>query len=209
MPTDGTAALVALVLCLVYLVAVFGVQSWRQWARTGRTGWVPVYGRPRPEVLADVLFVFALALDLAAPALALSGLSRPIAPLDQPLLHAGGIVLFVVCTAGAMAAQRAMGSAWRTGIDRSRVEPLIIHGPFRLVRNPVYATMLGASLASALLVSNVPAVLGLLTCLVALEVQTRAVEEPHLLAVHGQRYRLYAARVGRFLPRLGRIRPSS
>lgn len=205
----GIAALVALLLCLVYLVAVLGVGSWRQWASTGRTGWVPVSGRSRLEVIADVLFVVALALDLAAPTLALFGVSRPVATLDRPLLHGGGVVLFIVSTAGAMASQRAMGSAWRTGIDRSRQEPLIVHGPFRLVRHPVYTTMLGASLASLMLVNNVPAVLGLIACLIALEVQTRAVEEPHLLDVHGQRYRRYAAQVGRFLPRLGRIRPSS
>lgn len=123
METGGTAALAALVLCLIYLGAVLGVQSWRQWARTGRTGWVPVSGRPRPEVLADVLFVLALGLDVAAPTLALFGLSRPIAPLNRPVLHAGG--------------------------------------------------------------------------------------EPHLLDVHGQRYRRYAARVGRLLPRLGRTRSSA
>ena len=40
--------------------------------------------------------------------------------------------------------------------------------------------------------------------LAAIQVQVRAVEEPYLLAVHGDAYRDYAARVGRFVPRMGR-----
>ena len=36
-------------------------------------------------------------------------------------------------------------------------------------------------------------------------VQTRA-EEEHLLRQHGDRYRVYAAAVGRFLPGIGRLR---
>jgi protein-S-isoprenylcysteine O-methyltransferase Ste14 len=39
----------------------------------------------------------------------------------------------------------------------------------------------------------------------ALELQTRAVEEPYLLRTHGEAYAAYAARVGRFVPGLGRL----
>ena len=39
--------------------------------------------------------------------------------------------------------------------------------------------------------------------------QVRAVEEPHLLATHGRAYADYAARVGRFVPGIGRLRPTS
>ena len=34
----------------------------------------------------------------------------------------------------------------------------------------------------------------------------RLIEEPYLTAVHGDAYRDYAGRVGRFLPGVGRIR---
>jgi hypothetical protein len=36
--------------------------------------------------------------------------------------------------------------------------------------------------------------------MVALELQTRLVEEPYLSAVHGEEYAVYATQVGRFLP---------
>lgn len=42
--------------------------------------------------------------------------------------------------------------------------------------------------------------------MVALALQTRLIEEPHLTRVHGKQYTVYAARVGRFLPGIGRLR---
>jgi protein-S-isoprenylcysteine O-methyltransferase Ste14 len=41
-----------------------------------------------------------------------------------------------------------------------------------------------------------------------LELQVRQVEEPYLLETHGEEYALYAARVGRFVPGLGRLHPA-
>jgi len=38
-----------------------------------------------------------------------------------------------------------------------------------------------------------------------LELQVRFVEEPYLARTHGEEYRAYASRVGRFVPRLGRL----
>jgi protein-S-isoprenylcysteine O-methyltransferase Ste14 len=103
-----------------------------------------------------------------------------------------------------MLAQRTMGSAWRTGIDPDNRSALVTAGPFALVRNPVYTTMLATSLGVALLVPTVLAGVALLGCVAAVEVQTRLVEEPFLEHTHGLRYRDYTARVGRFLPGVGR-----
>ena len=38
-----------------------------------------------------------------------------------------------------------------------------------------------------------------------LEIQVRFVEEPYLVRTHGDEYRAYASRVGRFLPGIGRM----
>jgi protein-S-isoprenylcysteine O-methyltransferase Ste14 len=48
--------------------------------------------------------------------------------------------------------------------------------------------------------------LALPACLLSLEVQTRLVEEPFLAGRHGAAYLEYARAVGRFLPRIGRLR---
>lgn len=43
--------------------------------------------------------------------------------------------------------------------------------------------------------------------MIGIGVQVRLVEEPYLRRTHGVAYTDYAARVGRFLPRLGRLQP--
>ena len=67
-----------------------------------------------------------------------------------------------------------------------------------------------ATALSLALVCSTP--LALIACVVqaiALEIQVRAVEEPHLARVHGDAYRQYAARVGRFVPGHGLWSPST
>jgi protein-S-isoprenylcysteine O-methyltransferase Ste14 len=59
-----------------------------------------------------------------------------------------------------------------------------------------------------LLTPNVVALVGFAGLFVALEIQTRLVEEPYLLRTHGESYATYARRVGRFVPGLGRLRSS-
>jgi protein-S-isoprenylcysteine O-methyltransferase Ste14 len=196
----------ALGLCLAYLAIVFGAQALIQHRRTGTTGWVSVRAKGRAERAADVLFAFALLLDLAAPILVLSGAIEPIEALDTTLAHVLGVTFLVVSAAAARAAQSTMGAAWRTGIDPAAPQTLVVDGPFSLARNPVYTTMIAASLGSALLVPSAIGAVAVVACLVALELQTRGVEEPHLRSVHGERYAEYAARVGRFVPGLGRLR---
>ena len=60
--------------------------------------------------------------------------------------------------------------------------------------------------ALALLVSNLLALAMVVCIFVGIQIQVRLVEEPHLIATHGDPYRSYAARTGRFLPMIGRMR---
>ena len=73
------------------------------------------------------------------------------------------------------------------------------------MRNPIYSAMLPTALGLVLLVPSWVAILGLVGLAVALELQVRVVEEPYLLRVHGDAYRRYAHRVGRFGPGVGRL----
>ena len=54
--------------------------------------------------------------------------------------------------------------------------------------------------------ARAPVTLGPVLHVVALELQTRLVEEPYLRRVHGAAYEEYARRVGRFVPGVGRLR---
>jgi protein-S-isoprenylcysteine O-methyltransferase Ste14 len=117
-------------------------------------------------------------------------------------------VLFALGLTATFYAQLAMGRSWRVGVDEAERTDLVTIGPFRLVRNPIYSAMLPAFLGLVLMTPNALALAALALLFVALELQVRVVEEPHLLRAHGDEYAEYAARVGRFVPAVGRGRPS-
>ncbi|PYG00280.1 Phospholipid methyltransferase [Georgenia satyanarayanai] len=54
--------------------------------------------------------------------------------------------------AGVLAAQAAMGSSWRTGVDPTERTGLVTSGMFAVVRNPIFTAMLTALLGLTLLV---------------------------------------------------------
>ena len=200
-------ALAALLLCCSYLLLAFGVRSVLMVRRTGSTGFHGVSGRPgSAEWLGGVSFAAALVLGLAAPAAALAGISAPIAALDGDAGHAVGLGLTAVALPLSLWAQSTMGASWRIGVADDDRTDLVTGGPFARVRNPFFAALIPLGTGLVLMVPNALALLAGACLVLALELQTRAVEEPHLLRTHGDAYRAYAARTGRFLPGLGRLR---
>jgi protein-S-isoprenylcysteine O-methyltransferase Ste14 len=178
-----------------------------QRARTGSWGIQGVSGSPgSTEWTAGVLFVASLVVAVAGPALEAADAIEPIDALDEHGLHAAGVGLFAVGLAATFGAQVAMGASWRIGVEESERTELVSDGPFAIVRNPIYAAMLPAVAGLVLIAPSVPAVAGWLLLLLALELQVRVVEEPHLLRTHGDAYGRYAASVGRFVPGVGRLR---
>ena len=198
-------AALALGLCLSYLLVVFVLRGILQRRAFGSSGWLGGTGATPAERLANLLFLVGCGLDLLTPVLVLSGRLRPWGPLDAPVAHAAGAALLAAAMVAASAAQRSMGAEWRTGIDPGAPSHLVTAGPFAVVRNPVYTTMVASSVGVALLVPTVIALVAVPVCLAGLEVQARLVEEPFLLERHGRRYRDYARVVGRFLPGIGRL----
>jgi len=207
--TSGSAAsLAGLLFALTYVLVVFVVQPLLLRRRTGRSGWLASLGANRAERCANALFLGACGLELANPSLALAGI-RPMGTVLPPAVAGLSVLLFLGGLVLAVLAQRTMGSAWQTGINPEFRAPLIVHGPFRLVRNPTYTSLLANGLAVALLVPTALAAIAVLVCLTALQIQTRLVEEPHLKQLHQRAYHDYAARVGRFFPLIGRLRAPS
>ena len=197
----------ALIFLAVYFLLCFGLRSVLQKIRTGSTGFKGISGRPgSTEWAGGVLFAVALVLGTLAPVLDLAGVLDPIEALDTDFVQQAGGGLFFGGLLTTLVAQLAMGTSWRIGVDHSEKTDLVTEGPFSVVRNPIFSGMVPASLGIALLVPNVVALMAVALLLAALQIQTRLVEEPYLLKVHGNDYRSYAERTGRFLPLLGRLR---
>lgn len=197
---------IALAAYLLFLALAFGLRSLVHYRRTGTSGFVGVSGRAGSlEWWGGVLFGVALLCGVAAPLLQLAGVVAPWGALATPAARAAGVALYAAGLAGTLWAQFAMGDAWRIGVRPSERTALVAAGPFRWVRNPIYSAMLLGTTGLALLVPNPVAALTLLALLGALELQVRLVEEPHLTRSHGESYRHYAARTGRFVPGFGRL----
>jgi protein-S-isoprenylcysteine O-methyltransferase Ste14 len=169
--------------------------------RTGEWGVVSQRGADACQRLVGVLVAlwflaigaWALACDILPHASL--GISTPWPRLGWTLML-GGLVLVV-------AAQAQMGASWRVGID-DRPTVLAQGGLFAWIRNPIFAGMLLALGGVVALSPSAASAVGWVAVAQLIAVQVR-LEETHLLRLHGDAYARYAARVGRFVPALGRL----
>jgi protein-S-isoprenylcysteine O-methyltransferase Ste14 len=197
----------ALALWSVYGLLAIVARALLQYRRTGSSGLIGISAKPGSvEWFGGILFALAIAAGVAAPILDLNDAIEPYEDLDTTAVHAAGIVVYAAGLAATLGAQLAMGDSWRVGVDESERTELVTDGPFAIVRNPIYAGMMPALAGIALLVPNPVSFGAVVLMVIALEIQTRMVEEPYLGRVHGDAYAAYAARVGRFVPGVGRIR---
>lgn len=196
----------AIVLFVLFAALGFGWRSWQQHRRTGSTGFRGVSGRSFSlEWFAGVGFIVSMGAAVFAPTLQLAGLVTPLEQFDRPWLNIAGIVIAVLGIAATLYAQVDMGDSWRIGVDAGETTALVRTGVFGWVRNPIFTAMLVFGLGIALVTPNAVAVVGFVLLVATIEAQVRVVEEPYLLATHGDAYRDYLATVGRFVPYVGRV----
>ena len=125
--------------------------------------------------------------------------------LKQPALHLAGAVLALAGILIIAVAQLQMGASWRIGVDRTETTALVTGGFFAIVRNPIYTGIFTFGAGLLLLVPTFVTLLGALIGRISVHAHVRFVEEPFLAELHGEAYRQYASRGGRFLPRLRRL----
>ncbi len=209
-PIPVLRSLASLVLLVAFTLVGFGWRTLLQVRRHGDTGWR--FSRSGPDRVVGSLFALSVLLLGAAPLAALVA-GEPWAPGGIPALTdgaGGGVVGWVgvaFVVAGGMltvVAQVQMGASWRIGVQAGERTALVTGGLFAHVRNPIFTGMAVVAVGSVLLTPNAVALVGTTLTLVTLQVQVRLVEEPHLLAVHGEIYRRWTTTAGRFLPGLGR-----
>ncbi len=194
----------ALVLYLVWASLAFGWRTIDQWRRTGDTGLRLGAQRNTPQWWSKIGFAVAILVGFVAPIAAVAGLDN-VEVLDATWLHIAGLAVTTIGIVVTIVAQYAMGESWRIGVDPSEHTELVVHGPFRYARNPIFSAMLITACGLAMAIPNAVSIVGLLSLIAALQVQVRLVEEPYLLTTHGDVYRGYARSVGRFSPGIGHL----
>lgn len=206
-------ALLALAVLIVFAVAAFGWRSYLQLRRYGDTGLR--LGPPSGTVprLAHLGFIVSFVLAFVAPVVAIVvddasapwGSTSWVEGTTGAVTLVAGLVLGVAGVVLTLVAQVQMGESWRVGVDGSERTTLVTTGLFASVRNPIFTSMLVGVAGLALLVPSAIGIGAFVLAVVSLEAQVRYVEEPYLLGVHGDPYRRWGRRTGRFVPGVGRL----
>ena len=198
----------ALGLFVAWFLVIFVVRSVVQKRSTGDSGiraGALAESATTIETVAGWTLVAAFIAGLAAPILGIAGVPQL---WNNSTAEIVGVVVVVVGIALTFLAQVDMGSEWRIGIDTEERTGLVTNGWFAFVRNPIFTAMMLTASGFVLMVPNIIAVIAFVSLVVAIELQVRYVEEPHLHRLHGNDYRDYASHVGRFLPLIGRTGPA-
>jgi len=204
------ASALPLIAVLAFYGLGFGWRTWVQLRRYGSSG-IVLFRSGRPgQHLREALFVVLAVALLAEAALAAVAPRRlpglvPLAPATAAVLRATGTVMVLGATALMLAAQLDLGASWRVGIDEGARPGLVTGGLYRYSRNPIYVAMLAALLAFALLLPSWISLGLLIGAGLGIRRHVRD-EEAYLARAYGEEYRRYAARVGRFVPGVGRLR---
>jgi protein-S-isoprenylcysteine O-methyltransferase Ste14 len=153
--------------------------------------WVPV-------IIAWLILPY-LAATRSHPPLALPEFAR-----QDPLWVAArwaAAVCAVLCLLATIACWRRMGRNWRMAVTPHERTELVTTGLYAYLRHPIYAFSILLMLCSAVIVATVPMLVVAAIHILLMAVKARN-EERFLLAAHGDAYRSYCRRTGRFLPRL-------
>jgi protein-S-isoprenylcysteine O-methyltransferase Ste14 len=93
---------------------------------------------------------------------------------------------------------RSFGESFRVGIDARHPGPLVTGGVFAVTRNPIYVAFAFVLLGEFLILSNWILLLYLVAAVALFHRQVLR-EERSLLAIYGDEYRAYCARVRRYV----------
>lgn len=107
----------------------------------------------------------------------------------------------VLCLLATIACWRRMGKSWRMAVTPRERTELITTGPYARLRHPIYALSILLMLCSTIVVATA-LMLAVAAVHVALMILKARNEERFLLSAHGEAYRRYMQRTGRFFPRL-------
>lgn len=115
-----------------------------------------------------------------------------------------GIALAVAALVALYWVHAALGENFSPTLQIKQEHALVIRGPYRWVRHPMYSVLLALHISYFFLTANwVIGLLGVLVILMVMTMRTRA-EEAMMIGQFGDQYRVYMQQTGRFLPLFAR-----
>ena len=122
-------------------------------------------------------------------------------PIPMPARW-GAVALLVAGAALLVWTFRSLGKNLTDTVVTRASHTLVVHGPYRWIRHPLYSSAALVIAALSLMIANWFLLVTGIAVLLALVVRTRT-EEQNLIARFGERYQQYMSRTGRFMPRRG------
>jgi protein-S-isoprenylcysteine O-methyltransferase Ste14 len=145
--------------------------------------------------------VIAQIILLAALVLVPRGSLWPVNPLVFTVAIVLGFAGAMIAVLGVVS----LGPALTASPIPREHAPLATRGVYGLIRNPIYTGLMTGGLGLALFGASVWHILAWVALVLLLAIKARW-EERMLILAHPD-YRGYGARVGRFIPGVGRLRP--
>jgi protein-S-isoprenylcysteine O-methyltransferase Ste14 len=110
-------------------------------------------------------------------------------------------IVAVICLIATARCWARMGRDWRMAVAVGEKTNIIMDGPFRRIRHPIYAFSILLMICTAIVVPTWPMLAVAVAHIVWMNAKARN-EERHLLTTQGDEYAQYVQRTGRFFPRL-------
>ncbi len=125
--------------------------------------------------------------------------------LYNPFGFTVGLLLIGFGYSGTLWCYAILGMSWRMGVDQSERTPLIVHGPYRLMRHPIYLFQAMILVGTGLLLPTIFSLIIILLNILCIWIKS-VDEENYLLKTHGAEYQNYLSRTGRFFIPIFRLR---
>jgi protein-S-isoprenylcysteine O-methyltransferase Ste14 len=118
----------------------------------------------------------------------------------QPWQVSLSVVLFVLASLLSWTGSRALGRQWRIDAGLSADHELVMSGPYRLVRHPIYTSLLCVLLGTGFLITPWRLLLpAIFLFVIGTEIRVR-VEDNLLASQFGERFTEYKKRVPAYIP---------
>ncbi len=130
------------------------------------------------------------------------GLPSPFSDRVIPAFNATLVLGAVLCVCGltfCLWARAVLGRNWSGTVTLKENHELIVRGPYRLVRHPIYTGLLTMILGTAIQQGRVAGLLGLILVFISFLIKLSH-EEEVMLKQFPEQYPAYAARVRRLIP---------
>lgn len=120
--------------------------------------------------------------------------------LMHPIVITGAFIMLIGGYLGTIWCYDVLGDSWMIGIDKRERITLIKHGPYRIVRHPIYLFQIIIFVGTLFLLPTPFSLVLLFILIICVILKTRD-EEMYLMSIYGDEYRDYALHTGRFIPK--------